>query len=550
MRRSFLVLLIFCLPLQNLFAQKNYEVEFREVDSVLNKHYRQNQPGIAVAIVEEGKTIYKSEIGMADLEQGISISDSTAFHIASVSKQFTAFLTLSLEKEGKLSMGDDIRKYLPELDNLPYKINLYQLANHTHGLPNLFELAHLKGIGPQDRMAHEEVIQMLLNIRTTNFQPGERYEYNNTGFALLAEIIERVEQRSFQEVLKEKIFEPIGMLNSMAVDHPDLLVKNKAKSYRSKNGKYFQYDLNLMANGSSGINTTINDLSKWLAMFQEPSPQAAEIFQEMEERTELNSGEIIQYGLGLEFKNYKGVDLIFHGGGDVGYRSYTLHAPEHQLSIVVLGNNNDFAPLEVVYSIVDLFLKEYVEQPIAPKKLNYTTKELKSFEGTYQMFPGTYYNIIAEKDTLYFQSYGTKAKAPLPVIGDNEFLFPFVPTATFIFYEDSFIFSIADFKYVCRKVNLKTIKPETVKLSDYVGVYKNKEFTSLFELVIQNGKLVAKHSRNEDITIHPLSKNSFYSKRSFFGKLDFVRNKQGEVIRFKLSGQNLKNIEFIKLKKL
>lgn len=547
MRNLFLILAVLSLSLQKSYTQKNYEIESRKVDSIIESYYQKHKPGIAVAAIKDGKTVYENMIGMADLEHQISITDSTAFHIASVSKQFTAYLALLLEKEGKLSMNDDIKNYLPELKELPYKIDLYQLANHTHGLPNLFELAHLKGKGPQNRMTHEEVIEMLLNIKSVNFKPGEKYEYNNTGFALLAEIIERVEGISFQEVLSNKVFEPVGMINSLAVNSPDLIIKNKAHSYKLENETYYNYDFNLMANGSSGISTTIDDLSKWAAFFQNPSVQAGEILKKMQAPTVLNSGDSIQYGLGLEQKNYKGVNLVFHGGGDAGYRSYILHAPENNFSVVILGNNNDFTPLEITYSIVDLFLKAHIKEPSNPKQVNYTTEELKAFEGTYQMFPGTYFNFIAERDTLYFQSYGSTNKAPLPVIGNSEFSFPYIPFSKFDFNENSLIFHIADFKYPAERIQLNKVDRKSVKYDDYTGIFRNEEFDSTFELVIENKKLVAKHSLNEDIEIKPLSKDKFYSKKSFFGELDFIRNHRGDILGFKLSGQNIKNIEFMKI---
>src|SRR5690606_29797844 len=136
--------------------------------------------------------------------------------------------------------------------------------------------------------------------------------------------------------------------------------------------QYENHAFNVMANGSSGISTTINDLSKWAIDFQHPEDQ--DIFQEMQQSTTLNSGKIVQYGLGIEFKNYKGLEVVFHGGGDAGFRSYILHVPKHKLSIVLLGNNNDFAPLKIVYKTVDLLLKKYQKEPLESKKINYTTQ--------------------------------------------------------------------------------------------------------------------------------------------------------------------------------
>jgi CubicO group peptidase (beta-lactamase class C family) len=551
MKQSFKVLLILAFTLfYNVCLAQNYNraQQLKKVDSLLEQSYQKNNPGVALAIIEQGKTIYSGQRGISNMEYKIPITDSTAFHIASVSKQFTAFLAVSLEKEGKLSLDDDIRKYLPELKNLPYKISLRQLANHTHGLTNLYELAQLKGIEPGDQMTHKDVVTMLLHIKQVNFKPGEKFEYNNTGFALLAEIIERVCGKPFQEVLKDKIFTPLQMSNSLAVDMSSLIVKNKAYSYRLKSGQYENYAFNLMANGSSGISTTINDLSKWVINMQYPSSEDREIFGEMIKPYTLNSGETIRYGLGLETKTYKGLELVFHGGGDAGYRSYILNIPKYQFSVIILGNNNDFKPFELVYQIVDLFLKEYeIETPL-PIKTSYTTQELKRFTGTYEMFPGSLFNIIAENNTLYYQAFSSDKRMQLPIIGDGIFANPYLPISYFSFDKNICTYHIADFKYASQKV---TVTPPILNKADlikFAGIYKNEEFNIEYELIVENNELVAQHSSNEDIILHPFAKNSFYSDEGFFGKLVFKKNKKGNFSGFSLSGQNLNHILFGKIK--
>ncbi|MCX2745488.1 serine hydrolase [Mangrovivirga sp. M17] len=540
----FLLLSIYLLNAQ----ESNKNDLFLQVGSLLHNNYNSDQPGVAVSIIKNGNVVYKNQKGTANLEYNIPISDSTAFNIASVSKQFTAFLAVLLEKENKLSMSDDIRNHLPELKHLPYKITLRHLASHTHGLPNSNELANLAGKGLDYNITHQEIAQMLLNIKQVNFKPGAKYEYNNTGFILLAEIIERVTGKPFQEVLQDRIFKPLQMDHSMAVSSSSIIVKNKAYSYKKENDMYKNYVLNMKANGSSGISTTIDDLSKWAIEFQNPNKINNVVFDEMTQTTTLNSGKTIDYGLGLEFKNYRGVDVVFHGGGTAGFRSYLLHIPEYMFSVVILGNNNDFTPLNIVYNIVDLFLEEHLEEPSAPKKVRYSNKELKAFEGTYEMFPGTYYNILAENDTLYFQSFGRKGKAPLPVIGDGEFLFPYVPTTKFSFYENGFIFNIADFKYDCKKVELKPKDiPSKSDLLKFEGAYKNEEFNINYELVMKNNQLVASHSINGDFELFPLAQDSFYTNQSVFSKVDFIKNDQGDIIEFQLSGRNIKNLKFRKI---
>lgn len=551
MKQSFKVALILAVTLFYnvcLAQNKNRAQQLKKVDSLLEQSYQKNNPGVALAIIEHGETIYSGKRGISNMEYKIPITDSTAFHIASVTKQFTAFLAVSLEKEGKLSLDDDIKKYLPELKDLPYKISLRQLANHTHGLPNLYELAQLKGIEPDDRMTHKDVVAMLLHIKQVNFKPGEKFEYNNTGFVLLAEIIERVCNKPFQEILKEKIFNPMQMSNSLAVDTATLIVKNKAYSYHLKNGKYENYAFNLMANGSSGISTTIDDLSKWAINLQYPSSGDREIFGEMTKPTTLNSGETIRYGLGLETKTYKGLELVFHGGGDAGYRSYILNVPKYQFSVIILGNNGDFKPFELVYQIVDLFLKEYEKETPLPIKTNYTTEELKQFAGTYEMFPGSLFNIIAENNSIYYQAFGSENKMQLPIIGDGTFANPNLPISYFSFENSTFTFHIADFKYSAKKIKVTPPKLNKSGLLKFAGIYKNKEFNTEYELVIINKELIAKHNSNGDIILHPFGENSFYADEGFFGKLVFQKNTKGKITGFSLSGQNLNNISFEKIK--
>ena len=302
---------------------------YLKVDSLFNAHFT-NKTGAAFVIIKEGKTTYKNTKGLANIEYNIAITDSTAFNIASISKQFTTYLALLLEQEGKLSFKDDIKKYLPELIHLPYKITIKDLTTHTHGLPNSYELAHIKQILPQGNMTNEQVVKMLLNIKQTNFKVGDKYEYNNTGYILLAQIIERIGKKPFKEQLQQRIFLPLGMHNSQAIADINTVVKNKAYSYKFNNDMYEKLPVKLATIGSSGINASINDMILWAKNYQNPTLGKREFYNKMEQAILLNSGKTINYGMGLQFESYKGLDIVFHGGGTAGYRSYILHVPKTQ----------------------------------------------------------------------------------------------------------------------------------------------------------------------------------------------------------------------------
>ncbi|WP_160114589.1 serine hydrolase [Aquimarina sp. AU474] len=513
---------------------------YAKIDSLLNAHFTTNKTGAAFAIIKNGKTTYKNVIGLANVEYNIPITDATTFNIASISKQFTTYLALLLEQEGKLSFNHDIRTYLPELIHLPSKITIKQLTNHTHGLANPDELARLKGF---KTMNHQEVVKMLLNIKQVNYKAGEKYEYNNTGYILLSEIIERVGQKPFKKQLQEKIFIPLGMKDTKAVDNNDMVVNNKAYSYNLDNDMYASNPVQLATIGSSGIYTTINDLALWAKNYQNPVVGNSAFYEKMQAATILNSKKEINYGLGLQFDNYKGIDIIFHGGGTASYRSYILHAPKHKLSIIFLSNANNFSGLDIVYNSIDLLLKRNIKTK-TPAKIAISNDQLKKHTGTYEFQPGVYYNIIAKKDTLYFQPFGTKDLHPLPHLYGNTFDFPYIPHTKFIFYEDKFDFRIADFIYECFKSGIKQPNSNEIELTNFIGTFRNKEHSIVYDLSIEEDKLILTRTFGNPIVLNVLTLESFYSPE--LGKLDFTYDLNKQITGFKLSGQNFKNIVFKK----
>mgnify|MGYP006310687141 FL=1 len=163
-------------------------VELSAIDSIFQFYCDPSEPGMAMGIVKDGEVIYKTTRGLADLSNNLSITDSTAFNIASVSKQFTAYLMLLAEKDGKLKLSDDIRKYLPELKHLPNKITIQQLANHSHGLPNYSDLIQMIGFRLSSPISNDQAVPKILSVKHANFEPGTQYQYGNSGFILLASL--------------------------------------------------------------------------------------------------------------------------------------------------------------------------------------------------------------------------------------------------------------------------------------------------------------------------------------------------------------------------
>ncbi|NML69444.1 beta-lactamase family protein [Chryseobacterium sp. RP-3-3] len=529
-------------------SQSNQKDPVRKTDSLLKVYQQANAPGMAVAIIKDGKVIYKKTYGLANLENKTPITDSTAFNIASVSKQFTAFIALLAEQEGKLSLDDDIRIYLPELSRLPYKITIRQLANHTHGLANFSEIKKLQGFGDEFKVTNDVGVHTLLGIKSINFPPGENYQYNNTGFTLLAEILHRVYKKDFSQIAKKYIFNPLHMKNTVAIDDPDKIIPNLAESYQPKGSTFLKLPIGQMVNGSSNIYTTLDDLCKWAVNFQNPVQGNRALYNTMQRNTVLSSGKNIEYGLGLQTEKYKGLDVVFHGGGTVGYRTYILHVPSQQFSVVLLGNKQSFEGLLIAYQLIDFFLKDQQRLPALPQKTAYTSSELEKFKGVYELNPGNYLEISTEGKDLYLGTYNQNGKEPLQVIGDNKFKITSIPTASLTFHNGSVSLRIADFTYNAKKTTLNPPKLENMALNKLAGFYRNEEFNTIYQLLIENNKLIARHPLNGDIELYPLHPTSFYSTTEYFGQLDFKYDKNNEITEFILSGANMLNIEFKKIK--
>ncbi|MEP2058397.1 MAG: serine hydrolase domain-containing protein [Maribacter litoralis] len=337
------------------------------------------------------------------------------------------------------------------------------------------------------------------------------------------------------------------MNDTQAVGYTDEVLQNKAYSYRPMGETYINLPVKLSTMGSSGVYSSINDMSIWAKNYQKVVLGQKKFFKKMEMATYLNSGKQIKYGLGLQYANYKGLDIVFHGGGTESYRSYILHAPKQQLSMIFLSNIGDFSGLDILYKSLEFILSEFIEQ-ISISETNWNNGMLKAFDGTYEIFPGTYYTFMSEGGELYFQEFGSSEKAVLPRIDQNIFCFPFIPHSKFEFYNDSLDFHLADFTYPAKKVNINLPKTERLKLEKFIGIYKNTEYNTTYELILVDDKLTAVHGTiNNPIVLYPIAKNSFYSNQSFFGKIDFIENSEKSLTGFKLSGQNLKNIFFKKI---
>jgi CubicO group peptidase (beta-lactamase class C family) len=399
-------------------------------------------PGAAVAVVRDGKIIYSKGFGHSDLEHDAHITPTTVFHIASVSKQFTAFAIAMLADQGKLSIHDDIRKYLPEMHDFGTPITINHLVHHTSGLRDQWNLLMLAGWRLDDVITKDQIMRLVSKQRELNFKPGEEMVYCNTGFTLMAEIVSRVTGQSFADWTQENIFKPLDMSNTLFYDDHEKIVYNRAYSYQIGTDGFRKSVLSYANAGATSLFTTVEDLSKWANNFDDMKVGNERVMKMMEERFVLNNGDTISYAFGQSIGKHKGLRTISHGGADAGYRSYFLRFPDQHMAISVFSNLGSFNPGGLAYMIADLYLADELKpDPTAAPGPEQTPEEGETFDpATVRLadFTGrfyspeleTTYSFVVINDTLVAQ-HQRHDDMKLEIAKQDEFASGFLGTLAF-----------------------------------------------------------------------------------------------------------------------
>ncbi len=318
-----------------------------QVDKIFAKWDRRDSPGCALGVYKSGQIIYKHGYGMADLNDDVPITPSTVFHVASMSKQFTAASIVLLAQQGKLSLDDDVHKYIPELPDFGERITIRNLAHHTSSLRDQWSLLELAGWRYSlDLITDDDVMSVITRQKDLNFKPGEKHVYCNTGYTLMGLIVKRVSGMSLREFTTKNIFEPLAMTHTHFRDDHAEIIKHNALGYeRESEGKPFRLSVtNFDTVGATSLHTTVEDLQLWDDNFYHPRVGGPALVQQMLERGKLNNGEQIDYAFGLVVGTYKGLPTVDHAGGDAGYRSDMTRFPEQHFSAAVLCNSAETNP--------------------------------------------------------------------------------------------------------------------------------------------------------------------------------------------------------------
>ena len=491
----------------------------QQVDALFAQWSRADTPGAAVAVVQDGQLVYRGNFGMADIERGRTIDASTSFHVASLSKQFTAFAILLLAQDGKLSLDDDVRQYVPELPDFGQTIRIRHLLSHTSGLRDQWNLLVMAGWRMDDVITHDDVMRLVRRQHALNFAPGSDFAYNNTGYTLLAAIVQKVSGKPLAAFARERIFAPLGMQHTFFHEQYATLVAGRAQSYQpAAGGGYDGVALSYSTVGPTGLLTTADDLLLWAKNFDDGRVGGRSLLAQMQSSAVFNDGKPTGYGGGLDIGTYRGLKSIDHAGADAGFRSYLARFPEQRLTVIITGNGADVQASRLGQRIADIYLdgqlsplpkpfpsySDATQVPLAPARLD-------ALIGTYALENGSAITFAREHGHLVGWTAGDD-KMPFYPSGAREF-FVKLSNASFRFDapDSDGVIGGGTWLRNARVIGAKRIAlarlPEQ-ELQPLLGEYYSDELHALYTVTAKDGSVVLAYSRG-DIALAPFGKNSF-----------------------------------------
>ncbi|MBT3385633.1 MAG: beta-lactamase family protein [Prolixibacteraceae bacterium] len=526
----------------------------KRMDQLFDPYTGKNVPGGAVGVVKDGKLVFSKAYGIANLTYDIEFDINTPTNIGSVTKQFTATAILLLEQQGKLSLEDDIRKHLPELPDLGEVVKVKNLLNHTNGLWEIFNLMPITGWKGEDVLLRDQIIDIIQRQDELQAKPGEEFNYNNTAFILLAEIIKRKTDIEFPTFVKENVFEPLEMNNSFVRDNPKEIIKNASQGYvRDKVGFKEAGDLDA-SYGAGGIYTTVEDLAKWMNNFDVASLGGKELVAKLVTPDTLTNGDTLTYGFGIGVDKYKGLKRYSHGGADIAHRAFISYFPEINSGTIVLSNFGAIPLGAMVEEINKAFLGEYFneesksESNSKPDEVKVPMELLTKYSGKYLLeIAGMIIDLKIEDEKLVAIITG-QPKHKLIALNDTTFKVPNVDAKFHIVANEDGTIKKAileqNGKHELRR--LPDYSPDINELAVFKGEYLNKQLETIYTIKVKDSTLVASHINLKDIKLEVIEEDSFKGDVFFMNKIIFNRNKKGVVESFSVSSGRTKNIVFVK----
>ncbi len=530
------------------------------VDAIFRDVDRSDSPGCAVGVYRDGGIAYARGYGMANLELSAGNTPQTVFDIGSTSKQFTAFAIQLLAREGRLSLDDDIRRWVPEIPSYGKTVTIRHLLHHTGGLRDYIELMGLQGIMTEDLTGDADVLEIMARQKAGNFAPGESYLYCNTGYFLLSVIVKRASGQSLRDFAAERIFAPLGMRHTQFNDSHTRVIPNRATGYSKAPDGGFGIDMSdWEQTGDGAVLTTVEDLFRWDQNFYEPKVGDAALIGQMQKVGILNSGKKLDYASALSIGVYRGLPTVSHGGSWAGYRAQLLRFPQQKLSVACLCNDGGTSnPSRLAHRVAEVYLGSLMKpeeaapaaKPGAAPKYTVSDAELQKLSGAYLSRDTGRMVRVAVSGIRLLADAGTE-KLTLAATGPGRFRVEEAPGAEVEFD------AVPGGRPVMRIVTgdsddretevldpVAPVSPGASELALLAGTYASEELETTWRLAVEDGKLYIRHRGAPKEALAFMMKDAM----SVDGlSLRFQRDAAGRVTGFTLDAGRVRGIAFRKV---
>jgi CubicO group peptidase (beta-lactamase class C family) len=531
-------------------------------DQLLSGYDRKDAPGVAVAAFRQGKTLFAKAYGMANLTYGIPFEANTPTNIGSTSKQFTAFAIMLLVEQGKISLDDDVRKYLPELPDFGDTVRVRNLLTHTTGYREFINLNIMAGLRLEhgDYFDRHRTIEVIQRQPALQNKPGTEFNYNNTSFALLAQIVERISELPFDEFMKENVFEPLGMTRTWVRMSPEHVIPGRSVGYLpAPDGTFREVRDAFGAVGAGGIYSTVLDLGRWMENYSAPKVGSPQIIEQMTTPYVLENGDTTGYGFGLFLDEYRGLERVNHGGTDIGHHSQFYYFPEIDAGLTT--QTNWTLRGAITRRLIDAFFGDEMEpeeeaEEEAPAgdfdPAAYDSEGFDEFAGRYALdaAPQIVLTFSRSGDTLFVQATG-QPQLQIEPTSDSTFVISTLDAPiTFHRDEEGEVHALTLYQngeqHATRlEDEIEPWEPTPDDLREFEGRYFSQEIETVYNLEMEEGELQLKQRRLDGGPLTPRAKDAFSGAGLQFS---FERDRNGQIIGFYVSNGRSRDVRFERIR--
>jgi CubicO group peptidase (beta-lactamase class C family) len=509
----------------------------KQIDNIFSS-WNNATPGGSILVARGEKIIYHKAFGLADLEHNTPNTTETVFESGSVAKQFVAASVLLLASEGKLSMQDDVRKYIPELPQYNATITIQHLMNHTSGIKDWGSLYSVTGWPRATRVYTQELaLDIICKQNSLNFTPGAEYSYSNSNYVLLAFIVERLSKQSFSDFTRTKFYEPLQMTNTKWRYNFKEVIKNRAIAYAKYKDNWYQDMPFENVHGPGGMLTITSDLFKWNQLLVKKNVGNDVFASSRVQHGVLNNGNEIVYSGGVSVGIFNGTQEVSHSGATAGYRAWLAYYPEKKLSVVILSNDGSFGPVGAGRQLAGIFIPAVKTNTIKPKSTIVDETDLKKFAGIYREVRGY--------DVMNIEYKENKLR-----LGSREF------SAS---HQDTLF--LDNMRVVFKKKGMLVVNPvsdsSTYKivmppdstarsLQTFAGLYYSKETDANWIVEFKDGSLSVKQGNLVSFKLIPVFRDAFSTGNN--GLVEFRRDKKGKITGLYVSIPRAEKIPFERMR--